>query len=76
MKERYKWSIQYGYLHTCHMSRIVRAVLDFDTLSRHPGKYEIVPEIRKIKSTNFSRPIKGEGFVMNSCPNIKLRADN
>ena len=28
-------------------------VPDFDTLSRRPGNYEIVPEIQKIKSTNF-----------------------
>ena len=44
---------------------------DFDTLSRHPGNYEIVPEIKKIKSTDFLKPIEREGFFINSCLNDK-----
>ena len=36
----------------------------FDTLSQRPGDYEIVPE-KKIKSTDFLRPIEREGFVIN-----------
>ena len=46
-------------------------VPDFDTLSWRPGNYEIVPEIKKIKSTDFLRPIECEGFVINSCLNDK-----
>ena len=32
-----------------------------------PGNYKIVPEIYKIKSTDFLRPVEREGFVINSC---------
>ena len=46
-------------------------VPDFDTLSRRPGNYEIVPEIPKIKSTDFLRLIERDGFVINSCLNDK-----
>ena len=46
-------------------------VPDFNILSWHPRKYEIVLAISKIKSTNFLRPIEGEGFVINSCLNGK-----
>ena len=42
-------------------------VPDFDTLSRRPGNYEIVPEIKKKKSMDFLRPTEREGFVINSC---------
>ena len=42
-------------------------VPDFDTLSRRSGNYEIVQEIRKIRSNDFLRPIEQEGFVINSC---------
>ena len=39
---------------------------DFDTQSRRLGKHVIAPKILKIKSTNFLRPIEGEGFVINN----------
>ena len=32
-------------------------VPDFGTVSRRPENYEIVPEIQRIKSTDFLRPI-------------------
>ena len=52
-------------------------VPDFDTLSRRPGNYEIVPEIKKIKSMDFLRPIEREWFVINSYLNDMLpRADD
>ena len=46
-------------------------VPDFDILSRRTGNHEIVPEIKKIKSTDFLRPIEHEEFVINSCLNDK-----
>ena len=38
----------------------------FQSFSQRPGKYEIVPEIEKIKSTDFLGAIEGEGFIINS----------
>ena len=42
-------------------------VPDVDTLSWHPGKYEIVQKIEKSKVDRFLRPTEGEGFVINGC---------
>ena len=39
-------------------------VLDFDSLSQYPRKFEIVPEIKEKDSTDFLRSIEGEGFVI------------
>ena len=53
-------------IHAIH-PELSGTVPDFDTLFRCPGNYEIVPEIYKIKSTDFLRPTEREGFVIDSC---------
>ena len=58
--------ISYYYIHAIRPG-LSRTVPNFDALSRRPGNYEIVPEIQKIKSTDFLRLIEHEGFVINSC---------
>ena len=61
------------FVYTIHAicPELSETVSDFDTLSWRPGNNEIVPEIPKIKSTDFLRPIERERFVINSCLNDK-----